>query len=82
MQKADVTMALSTWASLNQFMGDASVGDCVQLLKAEAAGKRRKQFMLRIHSRLNKVRADTERLELQSLVTVPGSKARFLEKWR
>jgi hypothetical protein len=36
-------------------------------LERERAGKRRLQFMLRIHSRLNKARADRERCEIRGV---------------
>lgn len=64
MTKPEVQSALATWADLNAAIMDANEADCQQLLQAELAGKRRKQFVFRIHSRLNKVRADREREEL------------------
>lgn len=61
-------MAQSTknlsWKDLNALLADAEEKDCQQLLASEKKGARRKQYMLRIHSRLNKVRADRERDEL------------------
>lgn len=55
---------LATWADLNACMTEAEETECLELLKLEARGRKRKQFLLRIHSRLNKVRADQERADL------------------
>ena len=56
---------LRTWLLLNDAMQEADEAECQRLLKVELKGKRRKLFLLRIHSRLNKVRADRERAELR-----------------
>lgn len=56
--------ALSTWILLNDALRGADEATCRQLLKAERKGRKRKQFLKRIHSRLNKARADRERQEL------------------
>lgn len=58
--------ALLTWTALNDAMREADEALCKQLLNEELKGKKRKQFVLRIHSRLNRVRADRERLELEA----------------
>ncbi|CAB4142693.1 hypothetical protein UFOVP1414_36 [uncultured Caudovirales phage] len=55
---------LNSWISLNKAMRSADEDFCNALLKMEMGGKRRKQFMLRIHSRLNKMRKERERKEL------------------
>ena len=55
---------LQTWVALNNALRDADEKLCMQLLKEEKAGRQRRQFLLRIHSRLNKVRADREREQL------------------
>lgn len=55
---------LQTWVALNDALRDADEKLCMQLLKEEKAGRQRRQFLLRIHSRLNKVRADREREQL------------------
>lgn len=55
---------LHTWTGLNDFLRDADEAACRKLLKEELRGRRRQMFLKRIHSRLNKVRADAERLEL------------------
>ena len=59
---------LSTWNSLNAFLSMASEQNCHELLHLEKRGKCRLTFLLRIHSRLNKVRADRERRELGVLI--------------
>ena len=64
MDKATTQEALSTWILLNDALRGADEATCQQLLKAERKGRRRKQFLKRIHSRLNKARADRERSEL------------------
>lgn len=56
--------ALLTWIALNEHMRTASEEECRRLLTIEAAGRARKKFMQRLHSRLNRVRAQRERDEL------------------
>jgi hypothetical protein len=60
--------ALRSWTALNDAVRDADEDTCRALLKEELGGRKRKQFVKRIYSRLNKVRADRERAELESLV--------------
>lgn len=60
------TEILKSWDNLNTYLRDASVSDCERLLKSEANGKNRLSFLRRVHSRLNKVRADNEREELEA----------------
>lgn len=56
--------ALKTWDGLNKALMSSVDEDYFNhLMAAELAGRRRKQFLSRIHSRLNKVRADRERKE-------------------
>lgn len=53
------------WNKLNQeLMKCKNVGQLEAMLTKEKAGKNREKFLLRIHSRLNKVRASTERAKL------------------
>jgi len=59
--------ALRTWRDLNDAIRDASEADCERLLKLEKAGRKRQQFVMRIFSRLNRVRADRERQDLLGL---------------
>ena len=56
--------ALATWVNLNTAIMRMGEADCVQLIDAEKVGRNRKTFILRLHSRLNKVRAARERVEL------------------
>ena len=56
---------LKTWKALNDVLRSAKEPACRVLLDAELDGKRRLMFLLRIHSRINKVRADQERSELK-----------------
>lgn len=55
---------LQTWTNLNDFMRNATEEDCEKLSKEEREGRNRIQFIRRIHSRMNRVRADRERNEL------------------
>jgi len=63
-KKAITNPALMSWVSLNEALRDADLKTCTVLLSIEKKGRARKQFLKRIHSRLNKVRADQERAEL------------------
>lgn len=58
--------ALRSWLALNDALREAGESVCKALLKEELEGRRRKCFIKRIHSRLNKVRADRERAELEA----------------
>lgn len=65
MAKKEITHpALETWIALNDELRGADEALCQELLEAELAGRARQQFIKRIHSRLNKARADREREEL------------------
>lgn len=55
---------LATWIELNAALMAGDLALAERLLKAEKAGKKRKMFLLRIHSRINKLRADAERAKL------------------
>lgn len=65
--------ALKTWVDLNTFIVDVQDEDlCWAMLTEE--GKRDKPrglILLRIHSRLNRIRADRERKALMLLVKEP-----------
>jgi hypothetical protein len=52
------------WSELNAALLVADEAKCAEYMTAEKGGRCRKDFLLRIHSRLNKVRADRERYEL------------------
>lgn len=59
---------LDNWTQLNAHIVDANEAACVKLLKEELNGQRRRMFILRIHSRLNRVRADREREALMKAI--------------
>lgn len=56
--------ALINWRALCKFVRTASEAECQELLKLETKTKNRRGFVRRIHSRLNKLRADRERADL------------------
>ena len=56
---------LSTWTDLNTCLLTATQETCEDLLQRELLGRCRLNFLMRIHSRINKVRADAERAELR-----------------
>lgn len=57
--------ALTSWNDLNAvIMQCTSETEVAEILAAEQAGKNRRMFTLRIHSRLNKLRGQRERKEL------------------
>lgn len=57
-----------SWVELNEELRTANEATSKALLAAEKKGKRRLQYMLRIHSRLNAVRAHSEREAIRALV--------------
>lgn len=52
---------LQTWSGLNEHLLQADEAECKRLLALELRGRRRRVIALRIHSRLNFVRAQSER---------------------
>lgn len=64
---------LSSWSALNSHLKAADEAECRRLMKRELKGERRRQFVMRIHSRLNKVRADRERVELEEQLNNEGA---------
>lgn len=54
----------TAWTDLNEILLQSDLETSIKLLESERAGRRRKQFMLRIHSRINKLRAADERGKL------------------
>jgi hypothetical protein len=65
MDKKPITNpVLFTWVALNESLGAADEELCWKLLDEEKKGRNRPSFIKRVHSRLNKVRADRERKEL------------------
>lgn len=61
MKKSVPNPILQTWIGLNEFVREADEGQCEKLLKEELAGRKRKMFVRRIHSRLNRLRGRRER---------------------
>jgi len=59
---------IRTWVELNEIIRLADEKTCEQLLKVELDGPKRKVFALRIHSRLNRVRAARERKEIGNAI--------------
>jgi uncharacterized ferredoxin-like protein len=58
--------ALTTWDNLNSFVMETEDEAVLKkLLMEELSGRKRTQFVKRIHSRINKLRADRERAELE-----------------
>jgi hypothetical protein len=57
---------LATWIALNEAIMAGDIKLAERLLAEESEGKRRKQFMLRLHSRINKLRAQDERAAIMS----------------
>lgn len=53
-----------SWNHLNDRLRTMREEAVAELLSRELSGKARRQYLLRIHSRQNKVRADRERAEL------------------
>lgn len=58
------TNPLSSWVAMNEALKTLSEKDCWKLLESEKKGSKRAQFLLRIHGRANKLRAERERREL------------------
>lgn len=55
---------LRTWEALNNVLRNADETTCLKLLDEELKDKKRPQFVQRIHSRMNRMRAARERKEL------------------
>lgn len=68
-----MSKSLDNWATLNAALMGGDLKLAESLLAAEKAGAKRKRFLLRIHSRINKLRADQERAQL--LRTSNGNKS-------
>lgn len=70
MAKSAITNpALTSWDNLNEFVMETDDESVLQkLLKEELKGRKRAQFVKRIHSRINKLRADRERAELEEQI--------------
>ena len=59
--------ALSDWRILHPIVSAATEEECIDLLRREKLGKRRRVIMLRIHSRFNLLRAHREREEIRGI---------------
>ncbi len=64
MSKQPPSPALATWIDLNAALMEGDLETAEKLLAEERKNKRRKQFMLRIHSRICKLRNEVERQQL------------------
>lgn len=60
---------LQTWVGLNEaVMNCTDEAKLQKLLTEELKGRKRKKFLERIHSRINKLRAERERAELHKVL--------------
>jgi len=59
-----------TWTTLNQELMTSDEDHIQKMINWERKHRRRLQFMLRMHARLNKVRASRERKELAEAAQV------------
>lgn len=62
----DVDHLLRNWHQMNSDVTGLTTQAVAQLIRAEVKGKKRVSVLLRLHGRLNKVRADQERRALVS----------------
>ncbi len=58
------------WKHLNDQLREADEGACRLLLEQELLGRSRQRYLMRIHSRLNYVRAHRERASLLRSETI------------
>lgn len=56
--------ALASWPQLNVAVMNFTEPELARLLQLEQAGRNRTNFLLRIHSRFNRVRGEREKREL------------------
>jgi hypothetical protein len=63
-KKASTSPMSQEWEALNDNLRGADEKTCAALMKLETNGANRITYIRRIHSRLNKARADRERKEL------------------
>lgn len=64
---AKTQLEFDAWDDLNAALMKADRMMAEGMLDAERKGRQRKMFLLRIHSRINKLRAHAERQELIKL---------------
>ena len=67
MKKTITNPDLANWIDLNEALRTASEEQALKLLTEEQAGRNRKQFVLRIHSRVNRMRAARERASIKGI---------------
>ena len=60
---------LATWVALNEALMAGDIKLAERLLAEESKGRRRPTYMLRIHSRINWLRAQSERAALMKKVS-------------
>lgn len=60
-----IDQSVKKWVELNDELREADEAACEKLIELELAGKARWGYVMRIHSRLNKARAERERAELK-----------------
>lgn len=56
-----------TWHQLTRVVRVADEATCQELMHEELVGRARLRHLLRIHSRINKIRAERERIQLMSV---------------
>jgi hypothetical protein len=56
-----------TWVVLNDLLREANLAKCHKLIQQEMAGAARPRFLLRIHSRINRLRAQDDQKEVARL---------------
>lgn len=66
-QNCDLDGLLRTWIGLNEKIQALSEKECWQLLELERRGRARPTFLLRIHSRANRLRYLRERRDIEGL---------------
>lgn len=67
MTDQEVAAALGSWVALNARVAVATEAECEAILSAEKAVGKRFQYMTRVHSRLNRMRRERERIELKNI---------------
>jgi hypothetical protein len=60
---------LQSWVGLQKVIAQADEEMCDALLREELAGRKRYAFLRRIHSRMNRLRAQRERDEINRIAT-------------
>jgi len=55
---------LDSWQSLQESINDLDEKTLEKLMAEELTGKKRRHMVMRIHSKINRLRADRERQEL------------------